>query len=145
MQKKRQKGTPIIDCASIPADQSGFNVILTNISGHNLSVWREWCSWGNGCLSFEITLAGGYTFTVTKKLREYSKNYPDPFVVAPNKSFVLNVKFTDDKWQGFPKDWKDQDVTIKAIYRIIEDEQSVRLRVWNGEVESEKMAVKLYK
>ena len=140
-----QKGIPIIDCASIPAEQSGFNVILTNISDEELSVWREWCSWGNDCLSFEVTLSDGGFFMITKKPREYLKNYPDPFLVSPNKSFVLSVKFGDDEWQGFPKDWEDQDIKIRAIYRIKKDDQSVRLKVWNGEIKSDGLTVKLYK
>jgi len=140
-----QKGIPIIDCASVPAEQSGFNVILTNTSDQNLSVWREWCSWGHDCLSFEVTLADGGVFMIAKMPREYLKNYPDPFLVAPNKSFVLRVKFSDDEWQGFPKEWKDQDIKIRAIYRVKKDEQSARLKVWHGEIKSDKLTVKLYK
>ena len=140
-----QKGIPIIDCASIPAEQSGFNVILTNVSNQGLSVWREWGSWGNECLSFEVVSSDGNVFTVTKKRREYGKNYPDPFLVAPKKSFVISVKFNDTEWQGFPKGWQNQDVKIRAIYRIKKDEQSAKLKVWNGEAKSDKLTVKIYK
>jgi hypothetical protein len=140
-----QKGIPIIDCASQRPEYSGFNVILKNQSDQNLSIWREWCSWGYECLKFEITLEDGTVFTIAKKPIGYDKNYPDPFLVAPNKSFVFHVNFNDGKWDGFPKEWKNQNVKIKAIFTVASDEESKKLKVWSGKTESAWMTVTLYK
>ena len=57
----------IINCAT---KESYFYVVLTNTSQSDMSVWREWCSWGYFCLSFEITLPDGKTFHVKKRPRE---------------------------------------------------------------------------
>ena len=37
---------------------SAWFVVLTNISKKDMSVWREWCSWGYFSLSFTIIVCG---------------------------------------------------------------------------------------
>jgi len=131
----------IIDCAT---KNSLFYAVLTNISHSKLSVWREWCSWGYDNLSFKITLSDGQAFTVRKRPGNWRKNYPDPFVVKQRDHFVYSVRF-DETWKGFPIDWRNQKVKIKAIFQIDEDEQAERLKVWMGKVESPELEVDLYK
>ena len=122
---------------------SYFYVVLSNISKNNMSVWREWCSWGNECLSFDITIPNAKTFRVTKVPREYGKNWPDSFVVQPGNHFVYKVRFNDD-WAGFPKDWKKQKVKIKAIYEVKKDDSTERLNVWTGKLESPEIETTLH-
>ena len=92
-----------------------------------------------------MALEDGTIFSITKKPREYSKNYPDAYSVAPNQSFVFNVNFSEENWKGFPKNWKNQDIKIKAIFKVKPDEQSKKLKVWNGKAESTPITVSLYK
>jgi hypothetical protein len=132
----------MIDCAS---KDSRFYVVLTNTSESDLSVWREWCSWGYFCLSFDITLPDGKTIHVKKTPIPWKKNYPDPFVVKPGDHFVYSVRF-DGQWTGFSKDWKNQTVKIKAMFKIEkEDDQVDRHKVWTGKIESPEIEATLYK
>lgn len=132
----------MLDCAS---KDSHFYVVLTNISESDQSVWREWCSWGYFCLSFDITLPDGKTFHVKKKPRPWKKDYADPFVVKSGNHFVYSVRF-DDKWVGFPHDWKDQNVKIKAIFKIEKEDGSADLhKVLTVKIESPEIEAKLYK
>ncbi len=132
-----------LDCAT---KNSYFHVVLTNTSVADASVWREWCSWGYSSLSFDIRTKGGQTYHITKRSAEWIKNYADPFVVSPGGHFVYAVRFEDKIWQGFPKDWKNQKVTIRATYNVTDDDgQAKRLGVWAGKVISPEYDVKLYK
>jgi len=132
----------IIDCAT---RNLHFHVVLTNKSDTDLSVWREWCSWGNECLSFEVTTPTGKPFRVTKRPIDYKKNYPDPFLVRKGGHFVWNVRFDGDIWDGFPGNWKNQKVRLKAVFEIGKDDQTQRHQVWTGKVESGELEAQLYR
>ena len=45
------KDGTMIDCVR---KDSCFYVVLSNTFQTDMSVWREWCSWGYFCLSFDI-------------------------------------------------------------------------------------------
>jgi len=124
---------------------SCFYVVLSNTSQADMSVWREWCSWGYFCLSFDMTLPDSKTIHVKKKPRSWKKNYPDPFIVKKGSHFVYAVSF-NEMWEGFPDDWKNQKVKLKAIFSVEkEDDQAGRHKVWIGKVESPEIEVQLYK
>lgn len=128
-----EKSGTVIDNAT--AD-SYFYVVLSNTSKSDMSVWREWCSWGHGCLSFGITMPDGKSFSVAKvQDKSYGKNWADSFVVKPGNHFVYKVRF-DDEWKGFPENWKNQKIRIKAFFAIAKDRQTERLKVWTGKLES---------
>lgn len=140
----RSGGEPgaMIDCAT---KGSSFYVVLTNTSGRDLSVWREWCSWGYNSLSFQVTLPGGKPFHVKKKPRGWKKNFPDPFVVKKGNHFVYSIRF-DNIWEGFPEDWKNRKVKIKAVYEVKdEDGQAKRHKVWTGKIGSPEIEVTLHR
>jgi hypothetical protein len=125
-------------------DGAGFHVVLTNRSNSDLSVWREWCSWGHDSLSFVITEPDGRSFELKKVQGAWSKNYPDSFVVKKNGHFVYFVQFGRG-WQGFPQNWKNQKIKMQAIFKINPDDESKRLLVWTGKVESKIIEIDLYK
>ena len=122
---------------------SVFYVVLTNISQSDLAVWREWCSWGYDNLSFDIRLSDGRTFHVKKKPQDYKKDWPDSYLVKKGTHFVISVRF-DELWEGFPEDWRSQEVRIKAIYKIERDQDSQRLKVWTGQMESTELTATLF-
>ncbi len=138
--RSSEKYGVMIDCAS---EYSYFYVVLTNTSGTDLSVWREWCSWGYFCLTFKITLRDGKTIHVKKRPRPWSKNYPDPFLVKSGDHFVYSVRFSN-KWEGFPVDWQNQKVKIKAIFKI-EKEDADTHKVWTGKIMSPEIEASIYK
>jgi len=80
-----------------------FHVIVSNISDRPQRVWKEWCSWGYYSLTFEITDGAGKSWTVKKKNREWTKNFPDWWSLEPRENLVLDVYFADsDAWRAFP-------------------------------------------
>jgi hypothetical protein len=118
-----------------PADH--FHVVLTNVSDQPIRLWRDWCSWGYFCLSFELTDQDGRTFQVRKKPRGWDKNFPDPFTIPGGNHMVLDVAL-DDTWEGVPlpvnrngQVWK-----IKAVYEVPADEETAKHKVWTGKVSS---------
>jgi hypothetical protein len=95
---------------------------LRNISGHELMLWKDSCSWGGENLTFEVTRANGQTFRLQKTLDYYYSNHPDPQWVEPNGLFSLKVNF-NQIWGSFPKDWKSgEKVKLCAIYSEQRDE-----------------------
>ena len=121
-----------------------MNVVITNKTESDLAVWAENCSWGYRCLSFKI-LFGDDEFTVVQKGQNWTVNGPSAFVVKPQDHFVSNVRFIDEKWQGLPQKWDSQKVRIKAIFQIKPDDESRKLGVWNGKMESDWLEVNLHK
>jgi hypothetical protein len=48
-----------------------FCVVLTNVTDHDLTVWKEWCSWGYFNLTFEFTGKDGKVVQVKKMGQEW--------------------------------------------------------------------------
>jgi hypothetical protein len=138
-----------------------FYVVLTNVTDHDLTVWKEWCSWGYFNLSFEFTGKDGKVVKVEKDHNLFwTKNGPDGFVVMPGKHFVLSVTLsikdkTADMWIGAER--LDGAMTLQAIYKntneafpgekpnpqnkFPSDMQKRIDSAWLGQVESEPMQV----
>jgi len=132
-----------------------FSVVLTNLTDHDLTLWKEWCSWGYFNLSFELTGKDGKVVKVSKAGRGWTRNGPAPYVVAPGKPFVLNVTFKSQDWEGTEN--LNGPMTLKAIYKnsneafsgkkpnpqnqIQDDMQKLIHSAWVGQVESEPMQV----
>lgn len=98
-----------------------FHVILTNISGRKLNVWKEWCSAGWYNLSFEVQRADGTKFNLHKSTRGWSWNSPDPYLVLPHRSFVYSVSLNEDwgpnkVWTGFPSVFYQEPVKLTAVF-----------------------------
>jgi hypothetical protein len=124
---------------------SPFQVVVTNMSDTKQKLWKEWCSWGYFNISFEVALTDGTKCRITKKMRDWTRNGPDYLIVEPRNHFVYNVRFADDIWQGFPKQMSAQDVKINAVFEVQPDDQSEKLGVWTGRIESENVSVRLHK
>src|SRR5215475_3831929 len=82
-------------------DRERFHVIITNTSHKPQRIWQEWCSWGYHALSFQLTDESGRTWTARKKLRAWSRNYPDYWTSGPQGSLVLDVALFDSDIWGY--------------------------------------------
>jgi hypothetical protein len=91
-----------------------FYVVLTNVTDHDLSVWKERCSWGYFNLSFEFTGENGKVFRVKKKDVGFTVNFPDPYVVKGGRHFVRAVTLRSQDWLGTEK--LEGPMTLRAIY-----------------------------
>jgi hypothetical protein len=128
-----------------PSACSCFFVVLTNRSKLRKAVWMEECSWGYNILSFIVRLHDGSVYHVKKKPRlEWERNYPMPFYISPERSFVWSVKFSPDTWEGFPNDWwANEVVSITAKVEIPKDEKAESYGVWSGLVLSDPITTTL--
>lgn len=126
---------------------SRFSVVLTNLSDKPVRLWREWCSWGYFALSFVVNDDAGKATVVKKAGRGWDKNYPDWTQLDPGDSMVFEVTFGENTWENapLPAPGKSLKVRMKAVYEVREDEESKKLNVWTGKVESPELAFTIYR
>lgn len=124
--------------AKKPVDR--FYVILHNVSGENQRVWREWCSWGYNNLSMQAELADGSKVSLSKKPKEWGKNYPDAALVPAGKSYVFEVHLAGSTWQGLEKLPKDP-FELTVSYRTKSSPEAVSKKVWTGNAVSKALTV----
>lgn len=110
-----------------------FYVVVANRSAAPVSVWRESCSWGYFALTFELKTSQGTISRIEKKMIGWDADFPAPFIIPPHGYFVLPVNLEKD-WQNYPT--SQQEVSIRAHYKIAVDDQSQKERVWSGEIVS---------
>ena len=136
---------------------SPFRVILTNATNHNLTVWKEWCSWGYFNLSFEFASKDGKIVKVAKDPNQtWTKNGPAGFVVLPGCTYTVTVRFLGKKeWTGV--EGLHGVMSMKAIYKNTNEafpgakpNQQIKYpdvlqkridSAWVGQVESEPIQV----
>ena len=111
-----------------------FHVVVTNVSGNPIRVWREWCSGGYFTLSFQATDEAGKTTTVKKNNRGWDKNYPDGTTIPPGDHPVLEVLFDEATWQDppLPEQGKSRTVRLRAIFEVPADQDTKASQVWTG-------------
>ena len=119
-----------------------FHVVLTNISKRPVRLWREWCSWGYFNLSLESRDREGKTLSVSKRERDWDRNYPDWMELLPGDSTVFNVGLEPKVWMNSPiavpaagKTHKAV-IRLRAVYNVRDDEDARREGVWVGRVSS---------
>jgi hypothetical protein len=85
-------------------------------------------------LCFEVTDAKGKTWTVSKKVREWDKNFPDYWTVKPHECLVIDVEFADSGiWEGFPRPVGTSEAyRMRAVFEIQRDKHSQEHSVWTG-------------
>ncbi|HEY0065016.1 MAG TPA: hypothetical protein VGC21_23055 [Telluria sp.] len=125
----------------------GAQLVLTivNSSDQALRLWEWHNSWGWDALSFELVRDDVPPVTISHKPREWTKNGPDYFDVAPHQSSELSVDLHDGWWgpAGADQDqlaqagWRDQAVRLRARLQILPTPESDRLGTFTGTVYSE--------
>jgi hypothetical protein len=126
-----------------------FHVLVTNNSEKPIRLWTDRFSWGYDNLSFEIIGDEGKVTKVSKKPREWTKNFPEWLSLGPGESYVLNVDFYSERgqaiWNNAPKPTKGGSakrlIRMRAVYEVTPDDESGKLGVWTGKVVS---AVRTY-
>jgi hypothetical protein len=126
--------------------QSHFHVVLRNDNDKPLRVWREWCSWGYFCLTFQATTADGKTHTMKKAPQDWSKNYPDFEELSPGECVVREVFYGSAAWENFPRNpaGDPHQLKLQAIYEVTPDDESGKAGVWTGKVESPELEVAVW-
>ena len=114
-----------------------FYVVLTNVSHEPQAVWENWNSWGYQAISFEVTMADGKKFVLSKKQEEFTMNFPSTFVVEPGEHQVYPIKF-DEWWETHPALPKTDEMPIKlkAVYEVTTTPEATQYKVWTGRLES---------
>jgi hypothetical protein len=81
-----------------------LDAIIRNTSNRPVNIWSEWCSWGWGNLSLEITALDGRPLAkpipLTKRGRAWAADYPSHFVLAPGQMIVRELSFTEISQHG---------------------------------------------
>ena len=114
-----------------------FPVVVTNTSDKPVKVWREWCSWGYYNLSLRLEI-GDKDVELVKPPRGWGKNYPDAAELAPGESMVWAVVLDEKSWKDFAtlKDQVGRRVRLKVRYHVGPDEDSAKLGVWTGTLQT---------
>jgi hypothetical protein len=123
-----------------------FYVVVTNWSKDPIRIWKDWCSWGYGNLSFEARDSGGSVTVISKRPGEWDKNFPCPVEIEPGGSWVIPVALEPILWQHSPVSGNSGKTTmrLRAVYEIRETKDSKEMRVWTGKVSSPEGEYKLY-
>lgn len=113
-----------------------LHVVVTNMSNKPQRLWREWCSWGYYNLSFELKDAQGKMTALKKRVRGWSKNYPDWFELPAGEHYVIEVQLTGADWElpakgALPPKW-----TLRAVYQNAPDEFTEKESIWTGKIVS---------
>ena len=106
-----------------------FSVILTNMSGESLRVWKESNALGCHSLTFTVKPEGedGFPFTLERPLQAWLPAVPEATVVEPGKSITLQASLgtgesEPGKFEGFPKGYPGGKATIQAHFTIRNNE-----------------------
>jgi hypothetical protein len=121
-----------------------FQVILTNATNHNLTVWKESCSWGYWNLSFQFKGKDGKIVNVKKDTGVLGpRNFPDELEVLPGSAYTLTVDLLGSKeWTNVEA--LHGELTMRVIYisSIHEDMLNEQVKsVWLGQVTSDPIPV----
>lgn len=117
-----------------------FQVIIENLSEHQVNMWREQYSWGYFNLKFQITDEKGAMWIVKKEEKEWEKNFPSFVSVDSRDKMIIDVTFNPDIWENVlpPDTEKSTTVSIIAIYESERSEEARKKGVWSGRLVSEK-------
>ena len=135
------------DLVTSKYQKTHFQVIVRNISQHDVSIWKEWCSWGYFNLSFVLTDEYENVRIIKKRPREWDKNFPDFLILKADDVFAMNVIFDSETWENIPIQATDKFATtvdMIAVYEIDKTPESKKHGVWTGKIVSEKESIKYH-
>jgi hypothetical protein len=94
-----------------------------------------------------MTDESGKKVIITKKPREWNKNYPDWTIIPPGEHMVFDVKFDESTWQNAPllEAEKPRTIRLKAIFEIPEEVEAKERNIWTGRVSSPEYAYTFYR
>lgn len=117
--------------------RNDFYIVLTNVSDRPQSVWEYWNSWGYRSISLQFITQEGQKILVTKKLEDFTRNFPSTFLLRPGEHQVFAIRL-DHWWQAHPAlpDNDQPPITVKVIYEVHPTPEATKYNVWTGRVES---------
>ncbi|WP_254506928.1 hypothetical protein [Anatilimnocola floriformis] len=117
-----------------------MHVLVKNVSDAPLRLWTDKYSWGYRNLSFELVGDDGSVTKISKKPREWSKNFPDWLELKPGDTYVLSVDLLDKTvWENAVAATPGKSPTqvkLRAVYQINPDEQATKNAVWTGKLQT---------
>lgn len=124
-----------------------INVLFINHTDTAVSFFEDWNSWGYYNLSFEIR-SGNTSFLITKKERDWPKNFPSFKTLFPGDSLELRFdNFSSEcsfyQYSGLINAVLNPGSSIKAIYQLPEGALLDAKR--NGFLDSTEMVKYKYK
>jgi hypothetical protein len=140
----QEKGGGAID---VRRPSAHFHVVVTNVSGEPIRLWKEWCSWGWSNLSLKVTDEAGFSVTVEKTERAWTKNAPVTEIIPPGGHHLREVTFDPTDWAGLPPPEANRRMAVrmKAIYGIQPDGQTKQQGVWTGQISSPEESYELWR
>jgi len=127
-----------------------FYVVLTNITNEPQKVFEAWNDWGYKAISFELLTANGQRVVVSRKDKDFDKNYPSTFIVPAGGHYVYTIQLSNEYWAVTPDlrfaNAEPVLVHLKAIYQLTptrEGREAARNNVWIGHVESKSYEYRL--
>ena len=117
-----------------------FHVVITNVSDKPQRIWETWNSWGWYNLTFNMLDNRGNTlYTLKKKPRGWSKNFPSFIRLNPGECFIIDVYLKRSDWElpflGKKREG-DFEINLKAVYEIPQDDETKKNGIWTGKIES---------
>ena len=119
-----------------------FYVVLTNTTSEPQSVFEAWNGWGYKAITFELLTEDCQRVVVSRKDKDFDKNYPSTFIVPPGENYVYTIALTNEDWTAVPSlrfsNVEAVAVHLKAIYQLTPTRASRKVgkRIWIGRVES---------
>jgi len=113
-----------------------FSVILTNVGQTPIRLWRDWCSWGYYNLSFELAGPNGNRVNISRKEKEWEKNFPDSTPVVTGGQMVIDVIFDPTIWRNLPALGKELTISLRALYESAKGKEATEHRIWTGKIAS---------
>jgi hypothetical protein len=119
-----------------------FHVLITNISNNAVHIWKETCSEGCECISFEWMDSAGAKGLARKGPIDWTVNRVGFWKLSPRESFVWNVYCAKPEWIGFPEPPKrDYEVSMRAIFKSHPMDEDFKALLRNREVPDEKAEI----
>ncbi len=122
-------------------------VVLTNITREPQRVFESWNEWGYKAITFEVLTEDGQKAVVSRRSKDFDKNFPSTFIVPPGGHYVYTIELTEQDWVVAPSlrfsTLEPVMIHLKAIYQLTPTRASGEEKAWTGRAESEDDAFRL--
>jgi len=117
-----------------------IEVVISLASGDPVRLWEPQNSWGWGAISIELRADGGdSSHFVERRERDWTKNGPTYFVLAPGEMRDFPVRL-DDGWWHLGYDFSSvigRPFQVRAWWRTPPTPEAAELGVWVGTLVSD--------
>jgi len=112
--------------------------VITNDTKERQGIWQDSCSWGWQAPEVQITVQGT-TFSFQKPLKQWKRNFPDPYYIDPHSHYVLPINLLGPEWTEVKDLERLSGVSalITATFTIHPSKEAVRLKIWTGRLKAE--------